>query len=447
MIPCPSPEILDRLDTGSIGGETFVELEAHIETCGQCQSNLQQRARKPLPGQDHVSSALHSPDANFPPALPGFKIIRELGRGGTGVVYLAHDERLGREVALKIVRGGPTAGPRELRQWLSEARAFRAVRHPHIVTIHDARETDEWRFLVLEYIAGGALTDRLAEPITPRDAASLLEAIARAVAAVHRVGQLHLDLKPSNILIDAGPDDSEWFERIRVTDFGLSYFWDDPELSLPSINGPVGTPSYMSPQQASGNRLALARTSDVYGLGAIFYHVLTGRPPFASQSVLETLRQVRETEPVPPRRRNPAVPRDLETICLACLQKSPERRYQSAEAVADDLEALAARSADPSPGCLSVRANLAALPPSAGSGLAGRFPDRERHREHRRVTCTVAARRGRADACGDAVGASGGGADACGGGAHAHRQSASAKRRQHLRSREQCPQPFVLPGT
>ena len=222
---------------------------------------------------------------------------------------------------------------------LREARAYTCVRHPNVVPLYDAREAGPWLYLVLEHIPGGTLKHRLDVPYAARDAAGLLEMIARAVAAIHAEGLLHLDLKPSNILLDGAPERPREEATPRVGDFGIAFRWSDPDLSLAthSQSGPLGTPSYMPPEQLTGNRVAIGPAADIYGLGALFYHVLAGRPPFSAASVAETLEQVRNQEPVPPRRLIPQIPRDLETIALKCLEKSPSGRYASAEAVAADL--------------------------------------------------------------------------------------------------------------
>ena len=190
---------------------------------------------------------------------------------------------------------------------------------------------------MLEYVPGGSLKDRLRGPIAPRAAAHLLGRIAGAVAAIHRAGLLHLDLKPSNVLID-GPADAPW-ERVvpKVSDFGIARLLPGADAGETSLAGPCGTPSYMAPEQAAADADALGPATDVYALGAILYELLTDRPPFGAASAVETLDQVRHLDPVPPRALNPGIPRDLETICAKCLRKEPGRRYPSAEALADDL--------------------------------------------------------------------------------------------------------------
>ncbi len=203
--------------------------------------------------------------------------------------------------------------------------------------LYDYGEADGWFFLVLEYIPGGTLKQRLAEPLPPRVAAGLVETITRAVGYLHGHGLLHLDLKPSNILLDC--DGNSPWERVvpRIADFGLALSSDDAVASEKSLPGLRGTPSYMAPEQATGSRAGVGAAADIHAIGAILCELLTGRPPFQGASTLETLDQVRGQKPVPPRRLNPRIPRDLETITLKCLEKNPSRRYATAEALADDL--------------------------------------------------------------------------------------------------------------
>ena len=332
MRACPSAATLAGLGDDSLGGATGETLEQHIEGCPLCQAKLERLARNDAGAQD-PDLTLPCPDS--PPEIPGFAIERELGRGSMGVVYQAFQPSLDRRVALKVVRSGPAAGAHEHARWLREARSFSQVSHDRVVRLYQVGEAAGWLYLVLELVPGGTLQDRLDVPYAAQDAARLLETIAQALAAIHRAGLVHLDLKPSNILLDAVS------ETPRVGDFGIAYRWNDPQASLAtaSLAGPLGTPSYMPPEQVTGDRPAMGPAADIYGLGAILYHLLTGRPPFAAPSVLETLDQVRHQDPVPPRRLNPRIPRDLETICLKCLEKDPARRYASAEALAEDVRA------------------------------------------------------------------------------------------------------------
>jgi len=321
------------LGTDAFGDATYAAIEEHVEGCPNCKAILEQLAS----GGHELPVFL--PDLEQWPQIPGFEIQRELGRGAMSVVYEAWQPSLKRRVALKIVRSGPFSGSSERSRWLREARAFTCLRHANIVPLHEAGEAGPWLYLVLEHIPGGTLKHRLDVPYAARDAAGLLETIARAVAAVHAKGLLHLDLKPSNILLDVEPEKPRELATPRIGDFGIAFRWNDPDASMAtgSQSGPLGTPSYMPPEQVAGDRAAIGPAADIYGLGALLYHVLTGRPPFSSPSVAETLDQVRNQEPVSPRRLIPQVPRDLETIALKCLEKNPSARYASAESVADDL--------------------------------------------------------------------------------------------------------------
>lgn len=331
MLSCPGEETLRSLGTDALGDAAYAAIEEHVEGCLACKAVLDRLAR----GGDGPPA--FPPDPERWPPVPDFTIERELGRGAMGVVYLAHRDLPRRQVALKLIPGGRRAGPRERRQWLREAEAAAAVRHPHIVMLHEAGVTDDWFLLALEYVPGGTLADRLAGPIAPRAAARIAGTIARAVHHIHRSGLLHLDLKPSNILLD-GDAAAGWDGLIpRVTDFGIARA-ADPAATDTGGACPGGTPSYMAPEQITRPRREMTAQADIHGLGAILYHMLTGRPPYQGATVLETIDLLQRQEPVPPRRMNPQIPRDLETICLKCLNKDPARRYDSAEALAADLE-------------------------------------------------------------------------------------------------------------
>jgi len=264
-------------------------------------------------------------------------IEKELGRGSMGVVYRAWQPRLARRVALKVISGGPASQARVRDYWLREAHSGARVRDPRVVQIHDVGEANECLYLVLEYSPGGSLKDRLDGPLPATSAASLVEQLAGGVAAVHRAGLLHLDLKPSNILLDSDRGTPWESSAPKVSDFGIARDADDPGMTHTSLRGPWGTPSYMAPEQVDPGRLTVGPASDVYALGAILYELLTGRPPFRSASLAETMDQIRHQEPAPPRRLNAVIPQDLETICTTCLRKDPKRRYPTAVALADDL--------------------------------------------------------------------------------------------------------------
>lgn len=332
---CPSEEIVRLLGTDALGEATFAAIEQHVEECPICTATLERLART----RGQSSQPVPPPDPGRLPHITGFAIQNVLGRGAMGVVYLAVKEGLSRHVALKILPAsvgaeGSLAGRR---RWLREAQAVASIRHPNVVTLYDHGEADGQFYLVLEYVTGRTLKDRLAHPLAPRVAAGLVETITRAVGCFHGRGVHHLDLKPSNILLD-GQDGAPWDQVTpKVSDFGLALSGGDGGPSEASLAFPRGTPSYMAPEQASANRAEIGKASDIHALGAILYELLTGRPPFQGSSPVETLDQVRHQNPVQPRRLNPNIPRDLETIALKCLEKTPSRRYASAEALAADL--------------------------------------------------------------------------------------------------------------
>ncbi len=391
------------LGTDALGDATYSAVEQHVDGCPDCQKVLERLARR---RHDRASAA---PGPERSPCIPGFEIQSELGRGAMGVVYLAIETGLGRVVALKVLAGvpGPDAAAGR-RRWLREARAVARVRHPHIVPLYHFGEADGRFFLVFEYVPGGTLKRRLAEPAAPRVAARLVESIARAIGHVHSQGLFHLDLKPSNILLEC-EENASW-DRVtpRISDFGLAHSDADTGLSETSIAGMRGTPSYMAPEQATACGGRIGAAADVHALGAILYELLTGRPPFQGASVIETLDQVRGQNPVSPRRLNPKIPRDLETIALKCLEKSPARRYPSAEALADDLNrflagrVIAARPVTPIEHCWRwcrrrpLIAGLAAtlLLTLAGSivGLLALLRHSEAQREGSEASYKVAAR-------------------------------------------------------
>ena len=329
---CPSPAELAGIGTGT--GSCPSGMAAHIDQCRECQEFLSQRVQDGLETLTPRAAAL--PGTDKVPLITGFTIERELGRGAMGVVYLARRDTPSRQVALKLLPGGRRASPRERRQWLREAEAASLVRHPNVVTLHEVGEADECFLLVLEYIPGGTLADRLSGPLAPMIAARLVETIARAVHHIHRHGQLHLDLKPSNILLD-GEVGATWETTIpKVSDFGTARAAEPGATDTGGVEA-GGSPPYMAPEQIMRPRNEMSPAADIHALGAILYHLLTGMPPYRGATVLDTLEQVRNQEPVPPRRLIRQIPRDLETIALKCLEKHPSRRYASAEAMAGDV--------------------------------------------------------------------------------------------------------------
>ncbi|MBY0398198.1 MAG: serine/threonine protein kinase, partial [Thermoleophilia bacterium] len=255
------------------------------------------------------------------------------GRGGMGVVFKARHRRLNRLVALKMIRAGAGAVTAERARFRAEAEAIARLRHPHIVQIHDIGDAGGQPYLALEFVDGGSLARKLADaPQTPREAAGLMLLLARAVHDTHKAGVVHRDLKPGNVLLTADGTP-------KIGDFGLARLLDQ-ESSLTQSGAVLGTPAYMAPEQASGLIEHVGPPADVYALGAVLYEILTGRPPFRGASPLDTLDQVRNRDPVPPGQLQPGVPRDLETICLKCLQKDPDRRYADAGALADACAAF-----------------------------------------------------------------------------------------------------------
>lgn len=273
-----------------------------------------------------------------------YEVIEEIARGGMGVVFKARQKNLDRIVALKMIRAGWLAHSAELARFRAEARAVASLQHPNIVAVHEVGEHEGRPFFSMEFVTGRTLDQIVRDqPLPPQRAARYVQQIAEAIQHAHERGVLHRDLKPSNVLIDAE-------DRPRVTDFGLVKRLDgDPSLTL--TGQVLGSPNFMPPEQASSGHGPIGPASDVYSLGALLYHALTGRPPFVGDTITATLRLVVESEPASPRVLLPTVPQDLETICLKCLQKEPARRYAAAQELADDLgrflrhEPIAARPA------------------------------------------------------------------------------------------------------
>jgi WD40 repeat protein len=262
--------------------------------------------------------------------LGAHELLEVIGEGGMGIVYRARQAGLQREVAIKVLRQGPFARPDEVLRFRREAAAAATLRHPNIVAVFEEGEVDGHAYFSMELVRGQSLGQLTRDgPIEPARAARYALAIAKGIAAAHANGVLHRDLKPANVIID--PDDEP-----RITDFGLAKRLDEDDPTV--TQGIIGSPGYMSPEQVESERGAIGPASDVYSMGAMLYHLLTGRPPFAGASVASTLAQVLNNEPVPPRQLNPAMSPDLETICLKCLRKEPTDRYGSAAALAEDLE-------------------------------------------------------------------------------------------------------------
>jgi serine/threonine-protein kinase len=278
------------------------------------------------PGADAPSS---------PRSFGDYELLEEIGRGGMGIVYKAHQRSLNRPVALKMILRGELATPEDLLRFRTEAQATAHLEHPNIVPVFEAGEHDGQAYFSMRFVEGQTLAALLARgPLRAADAARYLAAISRAVQYAHEHGILHRDLKPSNILIDHN-------DVPHITDFGLAkrVSGEAAAAGRTATGAIVGTPAYMAPEQVSNRRGIPSPVSDVYSLGVILYEMLTGRPPFQAPTPIDTLLLVLDQDPVRPRLLNPGVDADLEMICLKCIQKEPELRYRSARALAADLEA------------------------------------------------------------------------------------------------------------
>jgi WD40 repeat protein len=353
--PCPPVDQLERLLAEQLGAAEDAALSAHVEGCAACQQRLEMllapagdlgpRAGLPRPDPEDTllrEIVLRGPDApaEEPPgapdgalsAVPGYEVLAEVGRGGAGVVYWAWQAGANRTVALKMLLAGPHAGAEQRARFRTEAEAVGRLQHPNIVQVFQVGEQAGRPFLVMEYVEGGSLAQKLTgAPLPGGPSAELVQTLARAVQAAHERGIVHRDLKPANVLL--APDGTP-----KIADFGLAKLLIGAGAAHTQNGAILGTPSYMAPEQATGQAAEISPATDVYALGAILYELLTGRPPFRGEASLETLLQVRTEEPVPPRRLQSKVPLDLETICLKCLQKAPHQRYASAAALADDLQ-------------------------------------------------------------------------------------------------------------
>jgi serine/threonine protein kinase len=384
MSPCPSLESFDGLLTDTLSAAKRQAVEAHLHECPHCQEvlrrrldeqasfldSLRARGDTPATESDAVTSLVRrlrelppvssaglpgappepQPHRPAPPALTGYQVMEVLGRGGMAVVYKARHQGLKRLVALKMILAGAHASAEERTRFQREAEAVARLQHPHIVQVYEVGEQDGVPYLALEYVGGGTLAQALGgSPLLVRGAAEMVRTLAGAVHSAHLAGVVHRDLKPANVLLQKSTDQGQVVPDgsadlcpltsdlyLKIADFGLARQLGD--ATAHTASGTVlGTPAYMAPEQAQGRSAAAAPAVDVYGLGAILYQALTGRPPFLAATHLETLRQVVTREPVSPRRLQPGLPRDLDTICLKCLEKEPTRRYPSAGALADDL--------------------------------------------------------------------------------------------------------------
>jgi serine/threonine protein kinase len=370
MIPCPADDQLRLLLDEQVAADVAAPLVQHTDECPTCQERLGHLLADslvdkltavpiPLPVrcatslrrrlQDLLVAAKTLPEGATVAyvveraplttvasvTVPGYEVLEVLGRGGMAVVYKARQVSLNRLVALKMILSGAHADSAEVARFHTEAQAVASLHHPHIVQIYEVGEHNHFPFFSLELMEGGNLDRKVAgAPQPPKEAARLMEVLARAMHYAHERGIVHRDLKPANVLLTADGTP-------KIADFGLAKRQlsadPQPEGEWTQTGAILGTPSYMAPEQAEGHGKTASPLADVYALGAMLYELLTGRPPFRGTSTLETLRQVRCDDPIAPARLQPQVPRDLETICLKCLHKGPERRYPSAAALADDL--------------------------------------------------------------------------------------------------------------
>jgi hypothetical protein len=335
---CLTSAELAAFHLGELPEAELEELGEHLERCPRCEEAsraLDSLSDPTVVAYRRSATAGLQPEGDSVPGRVGdYEILAEVGRGDMGVVYQARHVRLGRLVALKMLLGGCFADPDHRQRFRAEAGAVARLQHPHIVQLFEVGDYEGGEglpcpYFTLEFVAGGSLAQRLAgRPAPPRQAVAWLEPLARAVHYAHQQDIIHRDLKPSNILLtgDGQP---------KICDFGVAKLLAGSDLK--TLSGKVvGTAEYMAPEQAEG-KTAVEPATDVYALGAILYEMLTGRPPFKGTSTLDTLTQVRQVEPVPPRRLQPLVSRDLETICLTCLAKEPRKRYATALSLAEDL--------------------------------------------------------------------------------------------------------------
>ncbi|MDX1929682.1 MAG: serine/threonine-protein kinase [Pirellulaceae bacterium] len=339
----PTHEQLERFALGALESNQASKVETHIAGCETCCKLLDATQSDNMHSDkliDLLRKSTSSPSPSNLRLIAGYQILDELGRGGMGVVYRALQPALRRQVALKMIAQGVHAGQSELMRFRREAEATAALHHPYIAQVYDVGELDGQPYIAMELIQGRALSEHLlSQPLRFEEAARLLVRLAQAIQHAHASGIVHRDLKPQNILLESFPDDIRESDELRpkIVDFGLAKRIE-PSATVTSTGIIVGTPSYMSPEQATGNNALVGPSTDIYALGAILYEALAGRPPFKGVSPIETLTQVRTAEPVRPSVLRPGLPRDLETICLKCLQKSPKDRYLAATDLIEDLD-------------------------------------------------------------------------------------------------------------
>src|SRR3989440_5096376 len=313
-------------------GESYAVAPGTPKRCegGSAKADDRDSAKKDnanaAPGKEKTARA-----AELLGELGDYELLEEVGRGGQGVVFRARQKGLNRTVALKVISLGQWASKAHLKRFRWEAEAAAGLNHPGIVPIYEVGERDGSCYFSMQFVEGGQLDEvGRRTPFSIRQAAELIAKIARTIHYAHEHGILHRDIKPGNILLDGKGEP-------HLTDFGLARLVET-ESTITRTLEVLGTPSYMAPEQAVGNNAAVSSVTDVYGLGAVLYQLLTGQPPFAGGTTYETIKLLLDTEPRQPRLLNPKIDRDLSTICLKCLEKDPKRRYASALALAEDLE-------------------------------------------------------------------------------------------------------------
>lgn len=331
--------------------QLMIDYPTHAEAIEQFlhdRAELEQLTQLFLPANDSVTGGNDEVTLAYGATLPrliagdtiryvgDYEVLEEIARGGMGVIFKAKQRTLNRTVALKMILAGKLASVADIERFCREARAAGRLKHPNIVPIHEVGEYEGHHYFTMDLVEGRSLAELVREEtLSPQRAAKIVAKVAEAVEYAHQQGTLHRDIKPANILIDAAG-------KPHVTDFGLAKLMEVEDEEQPdslTVSGQVlGTPSYMSPEQASGNSALIGPASDIYSLGGILYCSIAGRAPFVAESTVDTIMQVLKKDPVAPRELNPSVPRDLETICLKCLRKEPHQRYGTAQLLADDLQ-------------------------------------------------------------------------------------------------------------